>query len=62
MDSRNPIFSDKLVGNIEGVMEAPMTVQGALNKTLLLVIIMLISGGAVWQQFSLGYLDKVNMY
>lgn len=61
MDSRNPIFSDKLVGNIEGVMEAPMTVQGALNKTLLLVIIMLISGGAVWQQFSLGYLDKVNM-
>lgn len=60
MDSKNPIFSDKLTGSIEGVMEAPMTVQGALNKTLILVSIMLVSGAAVWQQFALGYMDKVN--
>lgn len=61
MDSRNPIFSDKLTGSIEGVMEAPMTVQGALNKTLILVALMLVSATVVWQQAILGYADKVNM-
>lgn len=61
MESRNPIFSDKLTSSIEGVMEAPMTVQGALNKTLILVSLMFVSAIVVWQQAALGYADKVNM-
>lgn len=61
MENRNPVFSDNLVGNVQAVAEVPMTVQGTLNKLLLLVCIMAVSGAAVWQQFALGFMDKVNM-
>lgn len=61
MESRNPVFSDNLTGNIPTAIGVPMTIQGTLNKLMLLFCIMAISGGVVWQQFSLGYLDKVNI-
>lgn len=61
MDTNNPIFSDKLTANVQGVMEAPMTVQGTLNKTLMLVTLMLVSAAVVWQQAAHGYADKVNL-
>lgn len=61
MDSNNPVFSDKLTNNIPTAIGAPMTVQGTLNKLLLSFCIMGASGAVVWQQFALGYMDKVNM-
>ncbi len=61
MTNRNPVFSEKLIQDVQVLDGVPMTVQGTLNKVLILCFIMVISGGAVWQQFSLGYLDKVNM-
>lgn len=59
MGSKNPIFSQKFTENIMTAAEAPMTIQGALNKLLILTMIMAVSGAAVWYQFSLGYMDKV---
>ncbi len=60
MDSRNPVFSSNLTDGIAVATEAPMTVQGTLNKLLMLFGIMAISGGAVWYQYVLGYADKVS--
>lgn len=61
MDSNNPVFSDKLTNGIPTAIGAPMTVQGTLNKLILSFLIMGASGAVVWQQFALGYMDKVNM-
>ncbi len=61
MESRNPVFSDNLTGSIPTAIGVPMTIQGALTKLLILCSIMAVSGFVVWQQFALGYLDKVNI-
>ena len=61
MDSKNPIFSDNLTENIIVSAEAPMTVQGTLNKLLISFMILAASGAIVWYQYLLGYADKVNM-
>lgn len=61
MDSRNPVFSDKLTNGIQTAIGEPMTIQGTLNKLLISFCIMGASGAVVWQQFTLGYMDKVQM-
>ena len=62
MDSKNPVFSGNFDENVIVATEAPMTVQGTLNKLLLLFGVMAISGGTVWYQFLLGYTDKVMAF
>lgn len=58
--SSNPVMS-KLsnVQSIDGT--ALMTVNGTLSKTLVLLLIAAISGGAVFYEASLGYSDKVML-
>ncbi len=62
LDSRNPAFNRDINGNTTAAVGVPMTVQGTLTKTIILSLIMCISGAATWYQFALGYMDKVNMF
>ena len=62
LDSRNPAFNRDIRGNSTEAVGVPMTVQGTLTKTIILSLIMCISGAATWYQFALGYMDKVNMF
>ncbi len=59
MDSKNPVFSH-YTDDVIVATEAPMTIQGTLNKLLMLFGIMAMSGGVVWYQYLMGYVDKVN--
>ncbi|MDD3236976.1 MAG: Bax inhibitor-1/YccA family protein [Candidatus Gastranaerophilales bacterium] len=61
MENKNPVFSQGVVGDVQSIEGAPMTVSGTMNKLILCMFIMIASGAAVWQQFTLGYMDKVNM-
>lgn len=61
MDSRNPMFSEKMMQSVVNINSEPMTIQGALNKTFILTLVLLVSAAAVWYEHSLGYIDKVNM-
>lgn len=61
VDSRNPVFNQDMRQNAREAVGVPMTVQGTLTKTIILSLIMCLSGAATWYQFSLGYMDKVNM-
>jgi uncharacterized YccA/Bax inhibitor family protein len=57
----NPVFSQNLA-NKEIVLDAePMTVNGAINKTFILFLILLSSSFAVWNLFFQGYTDKALM-
>ena len=61
MKSSNPIFRDSVTENVYAINDKPMTVSGTMNKLLLLSVIMLISAGAVYYQFSLGHYDYVQI-
>ena len=38
----------------------PMTINGTLNKLFVMFVLLLVSFGVVWNQYSLGFVDKVN--
>lgn len=61
MSNRNPVFTDKVLEGVVVGNEAPMTIQGTLNKVMILAAIMMLAGGAAWYEFSLGFMDKVNL-
>lgn|SRR5574344_1499393 len=58
--STNPTLSENNMENIAQLDGAPMSLSGAINKTMILGVIMALSGGVVWYQYTLGYVDKVN--
>ena len=60
MKSRNPMLRYDIYEQTYALTERPMTVSGAVNKLLLLSLVMLISAGGVYYQFSLGRFDFVQ--
>ena len=60
MKSSNPMFRDSLYQNSFDALQKPMTVSGTLNKLLLLTLVMIISGAAVFYQFSMQRYDYVQ--
>jgi len=57
----NPIFNQNVL-NQERVLNAePMTINGAINKTFILLAVLLLSSFAVWDLYFKGYADKVAM-
>ena len=38
----------------------PMTINGTLNKLFVMFVLLLVSFAVVWNQYSLGFVDKVN--
>lgn len=59
MKSTNPMFRNNIYEQAYSLTERPMTVSGAVNKLLLLSLIMLASVAGVYYQFSLGRFDFV---
>jgi len=57
----NPILNDRFM-ETEGVVSGQvMTVNGTLDKTFLLLLCAMLPAAYTWQQFTLGFTDKVNM-
>lgn len=57
----NPVFSQNVVERETVLDSEPMTVNGAINKTFILLAILIASSFAVWNLFFQGYTDKVGM-
>ncbi len=45
----------------EYINAEPMTINGTINKLFIMFAILLTSFGVVWNQYSLGFVDKVSM-
>lgn len=59
----NPILDSSFnqnSGHYSYQQTAPMTMNGVISKLSLMAVLMVLSGGATWYQFSIGNLDKVN--
>ena len=57
----NPVFNEKVIEK-ERVLDAePMTVNGAINKTFILLAILLSTSYAVWDAAFKGLMDKAMM-
>ncbi len=54
----NPMLRTQIIENTLE-LEKPMTVQGAINKTLLLLTIVVLSGGYIWGLCFKGYTNNV---
>lgn len=57
----NPIFSNNAVQKDVVLDSEPMTVNGAINKTFVLLAILIASSFVVWDLFFKGFTDKVSM-
>lgn len=57
----NPILNDKFLES-EVVLESqPMTVNGAINKTLILFALLLLPAAYTWSLVFQGFMDKAMM-
>lgn len=57
----NPIFSQNVIEREQILDSEPMTVNGAINKTFVLLALLLASSFFVWDSFFKGYSDRVGM-
>ncbi len=57
----NPVFSQSVVDRERILDSEPMTVNGAINKTFILFILLLGTSLIVWDMFFKGYTDKAAM-
>ena len=59
--SSNPMLNPKVMENV--ILDSkPMTIQGAINKTLILLAIVVASGAYTWNLLLNGFLDKANLF
>lgn len=57
----NPMLNPRVVENV--ILDSkPMTIQGAINKTLILVGIVVLSGLYTWNLMANGFLDKATLF
>lgn len=57
----NPVLSENVLRNQTVLESEPMTVNGAINKTFILLAILIAASAFVWDLFFKGYSDKVGM-
>lgn len=57
----NPVFNQNVVEKERVLDSEPMTVNGAINKTFVLMALLLSGSFFVWNLFFQGYTDKVSM-
>ena len=58
----NPILNQKTLDNATVLESEPMTINGAINKTLILFGLLLAGSIVVWDAFLKGATDKVMLY
>ena len=56
----NPMLQTRAIEDVLG-LEKPMTIQGAVNKTLLFLAIAVLTGAYTWFLCAKGYTDKANL-
>ena len=57
----NPMMNSKVVENV--ILDSkPMTIQGSINKTLILTGIVALSGLYTWDLMAKGFMDKANLF
>lgn len=54
----NPVFNRMMMNRTTELVGEPMTINGTINKTLLSLLIMVVSGSIVWDFAFKGYIDK----
>ncbi len=57
----NPVFNQNIAERERVLDSEPMTINGTINKTFILLAILLASSLVVWDLFFKGYSDKVAM-
>lgn len=57
----NPVLNQSVIERERVLDSEPMTINGAINKTFVLLACLFVSGLAVWNLFLQGYTDKVMM-
>lgn len=57
----NPVFNQNVMERERVLDSAPMTVNGAINKTFVLFALLLAASFVVWDLFFKGFVDKVMM-
>jgi len=57
----NPVLANVIKDNNGYISSTPMTVDGTVNKLFLMFAILCVSFGVVFYQYSLGFIDKVEM-
>lgn len=57
----NPVFNQNLAQRDITLTSEPMTVNGAINKTFLLLLVLIATSFSVWNLFLQGYTDKAMM-
>ncbi len=58
----NPVLENVMNRQNDYISSMPMTVSGTLNKLFVMFLILCVSFGAMFYQYSLGYVDKVMQY
>ena len=58
----NPILNDKFSDQVSVINEAPMTVNGTIQKTFFLFLIMVLSAGYTWNLFAKNFTSEALMY
>lgn len=57
----NPVFNQNVIERERVLDSAPMTINGAINKTFILFALLLAASFVVWDLFFKGFVDKVMM-
>lgn len=57
----NPVFSEKALEKERVLAGEPMTINGAINKTFLLLLCLIATSAYVWWLYYQGFSDKVSM-
>ena len=57
----NPILNDRFTENERVLQGEPMTVNGTLQITAFLTLLLVAAAAFVWTRFTLGYTDLATM-
>lgn len=57
----NPVFNENVIEKERVLDSEPMTVNGAINKTFILLAILLVTSYTVWDAAFKGFMDKAMM-
>lgn len=57
----NPVLNDKFLENERVLDSAPMTINGTINKTLILFLCLALAAGYTFSAFLSGYMDQAKM-
>lgn len=61
MSSHNPLLSSKIIENAPMVYSSPMTVQGAVHRTAVLLSLVVLAASVTWTRTTGGHADAMTL-